>query len=1079
MSELIASLRALEGKRRSTRAPALLALLLTLVPAPTFASGPKPFVARGHYGRVVHLAFSPDGALLASTGGDKSVRVWEASSGLELRSLTREGDVRFSWVGFTADGKQLFAGQTASTSAFDVETGEDVSTYIPGDHDPRGYGWVGPRRLAIRRYKTLHLYDLDSRKVVFEQPVEYASAIVGTPDGRWIAVLSSNGSALHDAASGAKLRPLPAARGGLALRDASRMALWTKDGLAIVRLETGAIERTIPGVGSPIGVLASGEVLAVEDPRSGSLSPGSPAQKGKPTRVLGIDPASGTAKPLLQLPAGTDSGPWALDASGSHLAAGTESGEVLLFDVHTGTQLWRRADETATIRSARFLAGGGIFVGASRGGHVSAYTFGRGGGTARGLDLPSAGQQEILSVLPSPDGGRLAVLHDRGTTRSLSLLDRNTGKVSASQKLDAWPLAFDPTGGLLAAAVTESRTNRAWLELLDGKKLTKVRRTAVAPGTWALSTAVFTGDGARIVAGAQGSAYTFDAKSGKVLAAMDGDLPGTRATSVTLSPDEQRAAIGGNLNITIWPVAGGAHSSFRAADGTAEATAWSPDGRHLMVGTWRHDIQVYETTRWAKEGELLGHDEEVRTLVFDPTGRWLLSTSADRTLRLWDFPARRLAATLYVLARDEWIVLAPDGRFDGSPGAFAMLHYVAGRTPIPLSSYYERDFTPRLLEQLLGAESAGAGAPEPRAKPLSVPPRVRFASEIPAEVEGAELDVIIEAEDQGGGVGELRLYHDGKLVAEHERGVQRAAERLRRRTVKLLLSPGTNRLRATALSSDGVEAVGAEAAITRRAAVQKGKLFIVAVGIDDYENPKYRLSYAKSDAAAFGDAVAQRASGIFAEIKRFDLLDRSATRGALERTFAELASLAAPEDTLVTFYAGHGVMGAEDTGASDFYLVPFDVTNLYGNPADLEAKGLSAKRLRELAAAIRAKKQLFVIDACEAGGAVEAFAVRGAAEERAMAQLARSAGVVVLAATGTTQLANEVSALGHGVFTHAILAALSGAADGAPKDGQVTVKELEAYVGAQVPELTEKHRGSRQYPTSFSRGQDFPLGISR
>jgi len=36
------------------------------------------------------------------------------------------------------------------------------------------------------------------------------------------------------------------------------------------------------------------------------------------------------------------------------------------------------------------------------------------------------------------------------------------------------------------------------------------------------------------------------------------------------------------------------------------------------------------------------------------------------------------------------------------------------------------------------------------------------------------------------------------------------------------------------------------------------------------------------------------------------------------------------------------------------------------------------------------KKQLFILDACQSGGAVKSFAQRGAVREKALAQLARS-----------------------------------------------------------------------------------------
>jgi uncharacterized caspase-like protein len=96
-------------------------------------------------------------------------------------------------------------------------------------------------------------------------------------------------------------------------------------------------------------------------------------------------------------------------------------------------------------------------------------------------------------------------------------------------------------------------------------------------------------------------------------------------------------------------------------------------------------------------------------------------------------------------------------------------------------------------------------------------------------------------------------------------------------------------------------------------------------------------------------------------------------------------------------------------------------------------------------------------------------------EEKAMAQLSRSSGVHVMAAAGSEQYATEVRSLGHGLFTYTLLEALAGQADGAPRDGNVTVYELKAYLNDQVPELSKEHKGSIQWPYTFSIGHDFPL----
>ena len=108
------------------------------------------------------------------------------------------------------------------------------------------------------------------------------------------------------------------------------------------------------------------------------------------------------------------------------------------------------------------------------------------------------------------------------------------------------------------------------------------------------------------------------------------------------------------------------------------------------------------------------------------------------------------------------------------------------------------------------------------------------------------------------------------------------------------------------------------------------------------------------------------------------------------------------------------------------------------------------------------------------------MAYRGPAEEKAIKQLARSAGVAILASAGSKQYASEFAELRHGVFTYVMLEGLAGAADGGTNpDRKITVSELKAYLDEKVPELTEKYRGKPQWPNGQIGGNDFPLVIVR
>jgi uncharacterized caspase-like protein len=208
---------------------------------------------------------------------------------------------------------------------------------------------------------------------------------------------------------------------------------------------------------------------------------------------------------------------------------------------------------------------------------------------------------------------------------------------------------------------------------------------------------------------------------------------------------------------------------------------------------------------------------------------------------------------------------------------------------------------------------------------------------------------------------------------------------------------------------------------------------------------------------------------LFEKVELRTLYDEEASRTAILEELEELSSVITPEDVFIFYYAGHGSMVD-----NRFFFIPSESARLYDLKA-LQNEAVEATLLQDKFKNIKALKQLIIMDACQSGGSVELLATRGASEEKAIAQLSRSAGIHVMASAGSEQFATEVSALGHGLFTYVLIEALRGAADGAPKDGKVTIYELKSYIDDQVPEMTHRLKGKPQYPYTFSRGQDFPI----
>ena len=65
------------------------------------------------------------------------------------------------------------------------------------------------------------------------------------------------------------------------------------------------------------------------------------------------------------------------------------------------------------------------------------------------------------------------------------------------------------------------------------------------------------------------------------------------------------------------------------------SVAFSPDGRFALSGSWDKSLRLWElaTGRCVRSCE--GHTDFVRSVAFSPDGERVLSGSIDRALRLW------------------------------------------------------------------------------------------------------------------------------------------------------------------------------------------------------------------------------------------------------------------------------------------------------------------------------------------------------------------------------------------------------------------------------------------------------------
>ena len=123
---------------------------------------------------------------------------------------------------------------------------------------------------------------------------------------------------------------------------------------------------------------------------------------------------------------------------------------------------------------------------------------------------------------------------------------------------------------------------------------------------------------------------------------------------------------------------------------------------------------------------------------------------------------------------------------------------------------------------------------------------------------------------------------------------------------------GANRFVAYAFNRDNIKSADTLLVLNGAESLRrKGTAYVVAAGVNQYTpNPFFRnLKYAVADAEDFTVVVQrqQEALAHYEQIKVIKLADAAATKANILGALAEVAQQAQPEDSLIVYFAGHGL----------------------------------------------------------------------------------------------------------------------------------------------------------------------------
>ncbi len=536
----------------------------------------------GHDGWATAPCFSPDGLQLAAAGdGRRSLRIWDVQTGAVLRTLTGHSD-RGVNCSYSPDGARIATASFDGTiKLWNVQTGDELRTLRGHEKSRIEVAWLpdGQRIVSGGWDATVRIWDAASGEMLHvlghdDRVVDIAIH----PDGTKIASSSwDNTIRVWEVAGGALLRTIDcgtASPNAIAFSpEGDRLTAGIDLSLKTWRWETGHIETTRLGHTDTVRCVAyshDGHWIVT-------------ASGDKTLKVWNAQPRE---DPLVlrghrHMVRGA-----VVSNDGQRIISAGRDGTIRIWDARSGAEL---------------------------------RVFGSRAGEMRGLAL-------------SPDESRIATAGlDEGTVR---IWDASTGETTMSlrgHENGVYGVAYSPMDRLVASIGGDETVQIRDVETGD---VLRTLKTGHRRGAGALA---FSPDGRHIVtAGPDDVAMIWEVDTGRLIRKLVGQS-GTLAAAA-FSSDGQLIATGSNdKTIGLWATATGKLlHTLKGHKGIVQSAAFSPDGRRIVSGGFDQLIKMWEVTSGKLVLTFVGHKGGVPDVAFSPDGQWFVSASNDHTLRIWD-----------------------------------------------------------------------------------------------------------------------------------------------------------------------------------------------------------------------------------------------------------------------------------------------------------------------------------------------------------------------------------------------------------------------------------------------------------
>lgn len=710
--------------------------------------------------------------------------------------------------------------------------------------------------------------------------------------------------------------------------------------------------------------------------------------------------------------------------------------------------------------------------------------------------------QGFFPVEFSPDGKQFVCM---GTPAALFVYDPVNGekKKELSTEMELIQnLNFSADGKLVAGAGFMGII-KIW-DVESGKIISKL--SGHAGGIY--STA-FSPDGKYLAScGLDNTIRIWDLNTGKEIRQM------TEHSIVThdleFSPDGKLLAVcSWDKSISIWNTSDWSlNKKLEGHINSIYTLSFSPDSKYLASGAGNstvaaadNSIRVWDVT----SGETVCHFKNptgaISKVIYDRNGELIYSASDDGIAKIWNVKKCTEVAGLISVNASDYVIETPDHFYTASHDALEAVSFRMGNKLFPFEQFDIRLNRPDIVAARIGKTPANLVKAynyvyQKRLKRLNfkeedlgtdfhVPEITVKKSSLPFVTTDKKIKFSVRMRDDRYQLNRLMVYvNDVPLFGQQGFELSHLQKQDIEQEVTAELLPGNNKIKVSCINEKGAESLIEEFGIIREGEAEKSNLYVVCVGVSDYQDSRFNLNYAAKDAQDMLDRFAS-SSSLYKNVYSRLLVNQDATKANI-LALEEFIKPATTEDIVVVFFAGHGVLDAD----YEYFFGTYDLN--FDHP---EQSGVSYEQIENLFSGLKAQRKLLIMDTCHSGeldkdeieeskapeveikevkfravGAgvrqKESFGVENTFDlmQVLFADVKSGTGTVVISSAGGAEFAMESGSWKNGLFTYCFLSAASDWNADLNTDKHLSVSELRKYTYDKVFRLSE----GRQKPTTRS-----------